>query len=314
MLDYSSEAILAGAKLRTMAPSNQFEFNDEEYLSLIDDELQTTITAALMSVRQNYLLKHKYFTIKTNEEVLGFGLDNFGLLPFGSPIPITTADLLERCIDMVIKDIWYVDSNNKVLGQVPQISFAEITNYNQTQGFYFEDSSIVFHPINQFNNQNIKLSYFRKPGKLVKSDLCAKIIFSNVDNKTIQVDAVPTGWQIGTTLDIMRGKQAFDSIVDSVKIGSISGTVIELNVVPANLNRGDIVAPEGCAPVAQIPVNIYPLLMQRGAVKILESMKDTKGQAAAEKAYDRLENKTLGIISTRAQSNLKKLVGFGIWR
>lgn len=313
---FSAESILKGAKARTLLPTNQFQLEDSEYLELIDDDLQTVIVPLLMSLRQNYFLTHKDYTIKTDESVAGFGDDEFGLFPFGSPIPVSTQDLLERTVGLVVKDIWYMDTNNKVLGECPQITFGDIKNYNNfAQGWYFENSKIVFHPIQNFNNQNIRIFSFRKPGTLIDSSKAASIVFSNPTTMEIQVDVVPDGWGIGTKLDIIRGKQGFDSVVDNIMIVSpIVANRFQVTQLPSNLNNGDIVTPAGYAPVAQIPLNAIPLLKQRGAIKILETTKDTKGLAVAMKLYDDLEKKFKGANSNRAQSNLPKMIGYGIWR
>jgi hypothetical protein len=296
-----------------MAPDNQFRFTDAEYLRLIDDEMQTRLVPLIMSVRENYYLKNSRYLIQVSD-VLGFGEDNFGLFPFGSPTPISTSDLLERAIGLITKDIWYTDTNGKVQGQIPQLSFRDITSTDPVQGYYFESSKIVFHPVENFNNQNIRVHYFRKPNELCTSAECARVVFVNTGTSSIQVDAVPAGWGIGTMIDILRGKQGFDSILDSVMITGISGTDLTLDEISDTMTSGDYVTPEGKSCVAQIPVNAYPLLEQLGAIKILESMKDTAGLKNAYQQYTLLEQGFKGIISNRSQNNLKKIVGRGIWR
>lgn len=312
-MDYSTERLIRGAKLRTMAPDNQFRFTDAEYLKLIDDELQTRLVPLIMSVRENYYLVNKRYTIQVTD-VLGFGDDNFGLLPFGSPIPISTSDLLERAIGLITKDIWSVNSQGTFQQGIAQLSFQDIKNSAIANGYYFENSKIVFYPAQAFNNQQIRVFFFRKPNQLVPSTDCARIVFSNPTNSTIQVDTMPSSWVIGTRLDILRGKQGFDSVIDSVTITGFVGSDIYLTEVPEGINSGDLVCPEGQACVAQIPVNAYPLLEQLGAIKILESLKDTVGMKNAMAQYERLEQGFTGVISNRSQSNLKKASGFGIWK
>lgn len=312
-MDYSTERLISGAKLRTMAPDNQFRFTDAEYLRLMDDEMQTRLIPLIMSVRENYYLKNSSYTIQVTD-VAGFGDDEFGLLPFGSPTPISTSDLLERAIGLITKDIWWMDLNGNVLGQVPQLTFKDISSTDPVSGYYFESSKIIFYPAQNFNNQNIKVHWFRKPNTLTASENCARVVFVNTTNSTIQVDAVPTGWGIGTMVDILKGKQGFDSILDSVMITGIAGTVLTLDDISETITTGDYVCPEGYACVAQIPVNAYPLLEQLGAIKILESLKDSQGMQNAMVQYDRLEQGFKGIISNRSQSNLRKVVGRGIWR
>lgn len=312
-MDYSTERLISGAKLRTMAPDNQFRFTDAEYLHLIDDELQTRLVSLIMSVRENYYLKNSSYTIQVTD-VSGFGDDNFGLLPFGSPTPISTSDLLERAIGLITKDIWWMDLNGNVLGPVSQLTFKDISSTDPVSGYYFESSKIIFYPAQNFNNQNIKVHWFRKPSTLTATENCTRVVFVNTNNSTIQVDAVPTGWAIGTMIDILKGKQGFDSILDSVMITGIAGTVLTLDNISDTITTGDYVCPEGYSCVAQIPVNAYPLLEQLGAIKILESLKDTVGMQNAMVQYERLEQGFKGIISNRSQSNLRKVVGRGIWR
>lgn len=312
-MDYSTERLISGAKLRTMAPDNQFRFTDAEYLRLMDDELQTVLVPLIMSVRENYYLKNSSYTIQVTS-VAGFGEDEFGLLPFGSPTPISTSDLLERAIGLITKDIWWMDQGGNVLGQVPQLSFKDISSTDPVSGYYFESSKIIFYPAQNFNNQPIKVHWFRKPNTLTASENCARVVFVNTGNSTIQVDAVPAGWAIGTKIDILRGKQGFDSILDSVMITGVSGTVLTLDAISDVITSGDYVCPEGYACVAQIPVNAYPLLEQLGAIKILESLGDSVGMKNAMAQYERLQQGFTGVISNRSQSNLRKVVGRGIWK
>ncbi len=312
-MDYSTETLLAGAKLRTMAPANQFRFDDSDYLNLMSDDLNSILVPLIMSARENYYLTSRDYLIETST-VNGFGNDPFGLTPFGSSTPISTSDLLERAVGMITKDIWLIDSNGVVLAQVPQLSFKDITSTVGCAGYYFENSRIVFHPVETFNNKNIRVFTFRQPNKLIASSSCAKISFVNTGTSEIQVDVVPTGWVIGTKLDILRGKQGFDSILDSVSISGITGNRLQLDSISPLITSNDLAVPEGYACVAQIPTNAYPLLEQRGAIKILEAMKDSEGVRNAMMQYQVLESAFKGVIANRSQSNLKNITGYGIWR
>jgi len=314
MLDYSTERILKGAKLRTMAPANQFKLNDDEYLTLINDELQTNLVPMILSVREDFFLQDVTYNL-TYDSGAGFGLTYFGLSPFGDPISITTSDLLQRAIGTVIKDIWIVDNNLKFQWGVVPISFQDIKGNPNVVGYYFKGTEIVFHRPENFNNKIARIHWFRKPNELVFSDLCTTVLYQNTTDSTITLNSLPAGWGIGTKIDLLTKTQAFDSIVDSVTITDLpGGNVIEVSQVPESLDEGDYVVPEGYACVAQIPLNAVPVLEQLGAIKILESMRDEKGLANALVQLERLKSNFLSVISNRSKSNVKSLGGYGLWK
>ena len=313
-IDYTVDALVRSLKIKGSIPTKQNLFSLDDFYILLTEEMIVELVPLIMSVKEDYFISQRDVTIIDERDVLGFGEDNFGQFPFGSPIPEKTSDIMHRAIGGKIKDIHLLDANGRVAGDVARITYDDLSSRVGVSGFFFRGGDIVFYPAESFVGRNVRFYFYRRPNSLVSKSKCGSVIYSNTTDNTVEVQSLGSDFVVGMKVDIVRGVPGFDSVVDDALITDITGNVIELDKSPVQVIRGDWVCPAGCAPVAQIPYEAHPLLSQLGNIKALEANGDLNQIRVAQEKYDRQVPRLMKTITPRADNALKIAVSRnGIW-
>lgn len=317
MFDGNVSNLISSLKRRASIPTRQNLFNEEDFLAFLTEEMQTEILPTIIRAREDFYLTYKDFTVVplNTPGSPGFGLDEFGLLPFGGSSPITWGQILNRSIGTRIKDLHLISQNGQTSGHIPRITLEDISSGAGVNGFYYQGNTIVFYPASNYNGKMIRVWYYRLPNRLTLSQNCARVQFVNVTDKTITIDAIPnSSWNVNTSLDIIQGYQGFESVLDDALITNITGNVLELSVISEGISAGDWVSVSGEACVAQIPEVAYPLLSQLGSIKFLEAFGRQQEMAAAQVKYNEMKNQFQNMLQPRVELAKKKLkTNTGLW-
>lgn len=314
----TTKELIQSLKLRGSIPDSQDFFDENNFLLLLSEEMHTRLAPRIIQAREDYFLEFFDFRIVTSsQQGLGFGLEPFGLTPFGGTGNIvSTSRLMNRALTGRIKDIHELDAKGNVVRRVPRIDFDAIVSWAGLNGFYFKNDNIVFHPEQYFVNRNVRIYFYRKPNTLVSETKCTKIQFTNRTDKKITVQNIPdsTTWAVGSKLDIIQSSIPYTAVLDSAVILDIQGSVITLDRWVDNITPGDYVSLEGEACVAQIPAVAYPILSELGNIKFKQSFGNQQELMDAKQAYAELENMFVNFLQPRAEKPNKKAVSYnGIW-
>lgn len=317
MFDGNVSNLIASLKRRASIPTRQNLFNEEDFLAFLTEEMQTEIIPTIIRAREDFYLTYRDFQVVPLNTAgsPGFGLDEFGLLPFGGSSPISWGQILNRSIGTRIKDLHLISQNGQSTGHIPRITLEDISSGAGVNGFYYQGNNIIFYPASNYNGKMIRVWFYRLPNRLTLSQNCAKVQFINVTDKTITIDAIPnSSWNVNTSLDIIQGYQGFESVLDDALITNITGNVIELSHINEGISAGDWVCVSGQACVAQIPEVAYPLLSQLGSIKFLESFGRQQEMAAAQAKYSEMKNQFQNMLQPRVELAKKKLkTNTGLW-
>lgn len=175
------------------------------------------------------------------------------------------------------------------------------------QGYFLQNTDLRLM-LNPPSGSTLRMQYFLRPNRVVPVDQCGTItaIDTNTNEVTIDADTMPAGDGLFTTsdtYDLIRGTPGFETLAMDQTVTSISG--VDLNVftfaddLPEGLAIGDFMCFAGESPVAQIPVELQPLLTQRLVVKVLEALGDPKVEVA-KKMLD--EQKLTSLIETQPRT------------
>lgn len=315
----TSKEIIKSVKLRGSIPDSQDFFDEDDFLLLLSEEMQTRLVPRIIQAREDFFLEFFDFKIvrDQSQQGLGFGLEPFGLTPFGgSGTTVSTSRLMSRSLSGRIKDIHELASNGKVVRRIPRVDFDSIVSWQDFNGFYFKNDNIIFHPENYFANRTVRIYFYRKPNTLVSETKCTKIQFLNATDRKITVQNIPDSstWKIGSKLDIIQSSVPYTPVLDSVTILDIQGAVLTLDNWVPNITTGDYVSLAGEACVAQIPAVAYPLLSELGNIKFKQSFGNQSELQDTKMAYAELENLFVNFIQPRAEKPSRKLTSFrGIW-
>lgn len=317
MFDGNVDNLINSLKLRASVPTRQSLFNEENFLTFLTEEMHTEIVPTIIRAREDFYLTYRDFKLVElqDQSTLGFGQEQFGLLPFGGTSPITWGQLLNRSIGTRIKDIHWISDAGKTMGHIPRITLEDLTNWGGIAGFYFQGNDIKFYPDYNYNGKNIRVWYYRIPNRLTLAQNCTKVQFINPTDSTITVENLPNAnWQVNFQLDIIQGYPGYESVLDGANIVNVTGNVLELDQISQKISPGDWVCPAGYACVAQVPEVAYPLLSQLGSIKFNEAFGRTQEMQNAQTKYEQMKNQFVNMIQPRAEMAKKKIVSRkGMW-
>ena len=156
-----------------------------------------------------------------------------------------------------------------------------------------------------------KVYYFKRPLQLTNvSETTKQITAVDIATNTITVGGADPSWTTSTELNIVQSFQPFDSIEN---IFPVTATFPDY-VLPSveKVSVGDWITRQGFSPIAQLPVEAQKTLVQATVVKVLESMGDREGMAAAEKKLEDNIASMFNVLTPRVDGSPKKIVNSGI--
>jgi hypothetical protein len=300
MSKYTTEELVKAIKRRSTSPSSQQLFKTEDYVDFANDELETNIVPLIMSVREEYFVGYTDIQVPSTNST-----------PFEFDIP-------SDAIGQKLREICVVEPSTGNLTSIPRLApeqvYGSAFEIAAAIGFIVRANKIVLYPAQSYSGKTLRVFYFKRPLTLVPLSKGAKVTQVNTITNQIVVDKVPSSWTVGNKITVVRSKQPFSTIIDSVEITTLSAPTIGLTSV-TGIQIGDYIALEGFSCIPQIPVEAHKVLAQATAVKVLEALGDFDGMMAAEKKLDQNKSDMLKMISPRIDGAIKRITssGKGLW-
>lgn len=307
--DYSSDALINDVKRRTFVPVSQITYSDEDILNFADEEIQVGIVPMLMKVREDYLVAYK-------EDAIGSG-------------SALSYEMHPRAIAQKLKDVTIIFATSNpdlpIETSLPRIQSDQATNglVNGYPGFYLRNNRVYLQNPTTFAGQTLRQYYFLRPSKLVLSIQACQITRVGPDTNSpalaanqVEVSLIPSDFGTTTTfsqtVDLNRNVPGFESLHMDIQadfnINTLIVTFPTLTSLPDQLAAGDWVCLAGETVNPQLPVELYPILAQRVAVKLLEGMGDSNNLQLAQGKLKEAEAAVLGLISNRVEGEPQKIV------
>lgn len=293
MPDYTTTALLNSIKTRAMVPTSQQTFGDPDILALATEELKLGVVPFMMKNRSEYFVTYSDTPIVSGT---------------------STYSIPTRAIGGKIKGASLVDSAGNIL-PFPLIDKADLPFFNNSNGggrfsFYFEGNDVVLVPTpTSTPNLSIRFSYYSRPGDLVQTTSAAQITSINSGANQVTVSSLPTSITTSTSVDFIKGRPGFELRGMDRTISLIASTTLTFSTsLPSSLAVNDWIALSEQSPIPQIPTELHPMLAQRTAIKILESLGDDQGLKLAQGKLQEMEQNALHLISPRSDANPKKLI------
>lgn len=294
MIDYTTTTFIADLKRTGSVPTSQGLLDENDLLSFANDCMSRNLIPNIQKVREEYFV-HRHIVEADGREY----------------------DLPERAIGTKLRQVQILDSDNKVLKNVqrlePQIAEmgVDISSWSGVFGYFFEDNKIILTQDPSVTGRNVCMKFYRRPGKLVLPTVCAKV--TDVSGADITVESVPNDMVIGSLIDMIQARPPFSSLGDSVEIINIAGNVITF-AEETDLSIGDYLAPEGCSPIPQIPVELHPILVQYAKLQLMDATGDAAAFQRAAAQFKTLSDELFELIQDRDDGSPRKAVSAnGLW-
>jgi hypothetical protein len=241
----TSEMINA-IKIKGSFPTSDDLFSDDDFLVLLNHQFKTEIFPLMISLSEEYFLLSKDYSVTQG-----------GLYRIPS-----------RAIGAKLRDVQYLDASNNV--QDLNRLFEEDRKTTKS-GFYIVRNSIEL--TDDYTSNTLRLKYFGRPNKLVLTTDCAQI--TSIDSATqVTTDFVPGPFTDALLVDFVQNNNPYDLLSYDQSLVGVSGLSLTFNSLPDGLEVGDWVCIAQTSPVAMVPEEIQPILIQSALVSCLASKKD----------------------------------------
>lgn len=278
---YTTSRLLADIKRLGHFPANQQTFQDADLLAMLDYELQTYIVPMMMKVREGFFTRIKEYPIDSAVAAYKFP---------------------ERAIGSRLGDVQLVIGN--YIEQLRLINVGQLdSNVGSPVGaraFTVQGNNIVLIPIPTYGI--LRVYYHTRPSKLVKPIDCAQIISIDRSLNQVTVGSTPSTFNLSALYDLVGQNPGFDTSGEDRAITNLTANVITFSsALPTDLQVGDYVCLSGQSPIAQIPVELMPLLTQACVVKVYEIQGYMDKLKAAKDKLAQMQTDLMALITPRVE-------------
>jgi hypothetical protein len=250
--------------------------SDTDILNALNTVMLDELIPSLIRYQEEYLVKAINYTITSSSEF----------------IPVPT-----RAIGNTLRDIYFRTSDLTESKYLPQINREDLPFYSTTasghpDGFYMEGDNIRLVPAP--SSGVLRLSYYFRPGQLVKSDSYRTI--ASVDSSTSVTlnSSVPTAWTTSTLFDVHSQYSGAENRYFDKAASTVSGTTLTFSTAidgsltdTRALVAGDYVVAAENAAIPALPREMHPILCQAAAARMLESEGDAEMLKLARETLSR---------------------------
>jgi len=300
---YTTQSLIDSIKARGLIPTSQSTFTNDDFLRFGTEEIQVGMLPMLISVREEFFVKH----------------DDQSIIALQEYYPIQ-----DRAVSRMLRDVLQSNQNPiqprselQVLARMEpeqihwQRNVARSTNDFM---YYFRDDSVALSPPPRTTQGTLRLVYHRRPSNLVMPASAAKI--TSIDSTTqVTVSNVPSTFTDSSVVDLVDAKGGFATLGDDLALSSVTDPTITFAAdLPTDLKVGDYIALAGETPIPQIPLELQPVLSQRVVVKCLEALGDTNGVQVAQAKLMEIEKAAMTLISPRDKGTAKKIFSVNYYK
>lgn len=221
----------------------------------------------------------------------------------------------QRSAGAILRDVVFVDpSGNEIDLQrlAPEHIKATFPFGYQlplyTFGYYLQNDQFMPYPQQAQNatQYTLRMKALRRPNNLTLSTNCGQV--TGINGLVVSLSYIDPSWTSSTLFDVIQNFPQFTSISDGQTITNVGASSLTFSTIPAGLAVGMWVCPTLMSCIPQLPYECFPLLVQRGIIRVAESLGDQTGSQIAEKRYEEMRKDFTNLIEPRVQGGTKKIV------
>lgn len=287
-----------------MIPSDQNTFTDEDFLEMLNEEIQYFGVPHLLKTHEEYLLVSQDFTLTE------------GKRKYDIPYRALGNKLRELSYISGVSGLTGTDTGDQVF-ELSRISVDDLPDYNNystsryAQAFYLENNQVVLLGELPVADTVLRMHFYLRPNTFVSEDRTGVIQSIDTANGVVTVESFPDAFTSSPDMDFVKHQSPnvilkFDAVPTAVDATTRSITFAPADL-PDGLQVGDYlnVAQETIVP--QLPVELHAILAQRVAVAALEALGDQEGLATAMRRLEMMEKSSNDIIDNRVEGAPEKI-------
>lgn len=259
---FTTDDLLASIKRNAVVPSSQRKYSDDDFVALLNEELQLMLTGELMRLNEEFFITSVDVPLVANQSEYQFP---------------------SKAAGWRLRDIAWVDAIGNVFQNLPRVGFdyidrMQFTASDHPNSIYVSDSSVkTVPPMGSSVNGSLRMSYERLQNTLVKSDECAQITNVATIGTDYQLTFVSLPIAYTSGIDVVSGTGPHGIIMENV-IPVAGGATLTVPI--AGFTRtpviGDWAVKTGNTPIAHIPTEYNIILAQLVALRYSVASGDEK--------------------------------------
>lgn len=295
----TSSRLINSIKRRAMTPNDQNTFSDEDFLDMLNEEMQYFGVQHLLSTYEEYLVEYIDYDLKKD---------------------VQEYEIPSRAIGNKLRAVFFVDTGGNFyeLSRIALEDLPQFVDYNTGYSsynnslFYIQNNKIILIDEVPFSDKGkLRMYFYLKPSKLVKESDVATITNFDTSTGLVTVTGFQDDFNNLPTLDFVKAKSPNKVVNFNITPTSVNASAKTLTFdtddLPSDLSNGDYVTIAGESPVPQLPEELHGILAQRVAVSSLESLGDFEAMKIAQQRLQMMEQSTLSIIDNRVESANEKV-------
>lgn len=272
----TSDTLISDIKILAGFSDDNY-WTDAEMLTILNREMKVTITPLVLKLQEEFFLQTKDYNITDGGSYR----------------------LPKRSIGNKLRDVKIIDGDD----YTDLLRLYEEDRSSGRSGYYINRNSLSLS--DDITTGTLRISYFLAPSSLVLEASVAEVL--TIDSTTqVTVSALPSTITTSTSVDFIQGVGPYDQLALEQTISNISGTTLTFASLPDDLAVGDYICLSGQSPVAVIPEELHPVLVQAALVTCLSSKKDSASKQEAEK-LEAMKKTLLEMLDPRVESNDNKI-------
>lgn len=288
--------LIKSIKRKGMIPEDQGTFDTEDFLEMINEEIQMHALPHLLTVHEEYLVYSLDVAVEEGKQ---------------------SYDIPYRAVGNKLRDVQFVDSNGEIIRELSRISLEQISDYrngnnsSSTGLFYVQNNKIVLIGTAPQQNSSLRMFIYLSPSDLVEEDEVGVISAIDRVTGTISMSNFPTDFSAILEYDFVSCKNPNTLVsfnVDAVSTDATTKSIIlDVDDISDDLKVGDYVCKVEETPVPQLPSELHPVLAQRVAIACLEALNDTEGISNAQRKLMESEKATWDLVDNRVEGANQKI-------
>jgi hypothetical protein len=291
----TTDELISSIKRRGFIPEDQRTYTTQDFLDLLNEEISMFGVPHLLSTNEEYLVKFEDEDLEQNV--------------FEYSIPY-------RAIGNKLREASIIDGNDDSY-EMHRISLDDLYDYrkgyidNSGYIFYVQDNKIIFVNEIPVAQGKVRMYFYLQPNTLVELSDVGTITDINRTSGVITVNSLPTDFANLPLMDFVGHRSPNKIYSYDITPSSASSTTNTVTFtttdIPTDLIVGDYICKHQESPVAQLPLELHPILAQRVVVTCLEGLGDIEGAQLAEAKLNKMESKILSIINNRVEGAQQKI-------
>lgn len=292
MADFTTVGLLAGIRRRAMLPSaTSTGTADADLLALANEELWLRVNAAILGVREDYLVTY------TDTTVSG-----------------VTYRVPSRSTGQVIREAKLVDASGNEL-HLTRLRPEQVSQYAGSGaapfGYYLRGTGyFVLVPSASTTLPTLRLFFPLRPSELTATATDYSTILT-INTSTGVVTHSANNYGTTNAIDFVSATPGFDVMAaDLTPSASGVGTItVAAGSLPAGLAVGDYVCRAGKAPVPTIPLEFHQILEQRVAITLSTALGDHEtAQRLIGELVNMEQDAGMTVLTPRTEGSPRKIL------